>query len=141
MPDEISTVQILQQMPLFHNLSEAQMMSMAESSSRLVLSRGELIYEQGSQADSFYIILSGRVQLTRVTSQGDETLGSLDEGDYFGLETLEEEMLRQSNASALTEVILLVFDSARIKRVCRPISRPAKRFFVDSQKFSATSSI
>jgi hypothetical protein len=135
MPDEISTVQILQQMPLFHNLSEAQMMSMAESSSRLVLSRGELIYEQGSQADSFYIILSGRVQLTRVTSQGDETLGSLDEGDYFGLETLEEEMLRQSNASALTEVILLVFDSARIKEFADRYPVLQKRFLLIRRSF------
>lgn len=135
MPDEISTVQILQQMPLFHNLSEAQMMSMAESSSRLVLSRGELIYEQGSQADSFYIILSGRVQLTRVTSQGDETLGSLDEGDYFGLETLEEEMLRQSNASALTEVILLVFDSARIKELADRYPILQKRFLLIRRSF------
>lgn len=135
MPDEISTVQILQQMPLFHNLSEAQMMSMAESSSRLVLSRGELIYEQGSQADSFYIILSGRVQLTRVTGQGDETLGSLDEGDYFGLETLEEEMLRQSNASALTEVILLVFDSARIKELADRYPILQKRFLLIRRSF------
>ena len=135
MPDEISTVQILQQMPLFHNLSEAQMMSMAESSSRLVLSRGELIYEQGSQADSFYIILSGRVQLIRVTSQGDETLGSLDEGDYFGLETLEEEMLRQSNASALTEVILLVFDSARIKEFADRYPVLQKRFLLIRRSF------
>ena len=135
MPDEISTVQILQQMPLFHNLSEAQMMSMAESSSRLVLSRGELIYEQGSQADSFYIILSGRVQLTRVTGQGDETLGSLDEGDYFGLETLEEEMLRQSNASALTDVILLVFDSARIKEFADRYPVLEKRFLLIRRSF------
>ena len=135
MPDEISTVQILQQMPLFHNLSEAQMMSMAESSSRLVLSRGELIYEQGSQADSFYIILSGRVQLIRVTSQGDETLGSLDEGDYFGLETLEEEMLRQSNASALTDVILLVFDSARIKEFADRYPVLEKRFLLIRRSF------
>ncbi len=135
MTDEISTVQILQQMPLFHDLSEAQMMSMAESSSRLVLSRGELIYEQGSQADSFYIILSGRVQLTRVTSQGDETLGSLDEGDYFGLETLEEEMLRQSNASALTEVILLVFDSARIKEFADRYPVLQKRFLLIRRSF------
>ncbi|NMB68215.1 MAG: cyclic nucleotide-binding domain-containing protein [Chloroflexi bacterium] len=135
MPDEISTVQILQQMPLFHNLSEAQMMSMAESSSRLVLSMGELIYEQGSQADSFYIILSGRVQLTRVTGQGDETLGSLDEGDYFGLETLEEEMLRQSNASALTEVILLVFDSARIKELADRYPILQKRFLLIRRSF------
>ena len=135
MTDEISTVQILQQMPLFHDLSEAQMMSMAESSSRLVLSRGELIYEQGSQADSFYIILSGRVQLIRVTSQGDETLGSLDEGDYFGLETLEEEMLRQSNASALTEVILLVFDSARIKEFADRYPVLEKRFLLIRRSF------
>lgn len=135
MPDEISTIQILQQMPLFHNLSDAQLASLVESTSSMLLSREELVYEQGSQADSFFIILSGRVQLTRISRQGDEALGSLDEGDYFGQETLEAEMLRQTNASALTDVTLLVFDSSLIKELTDRYPVLQKRFLLIRRSF------
>lgn len=135
MPDEISTIQILQQMPLFHNLSDAQLASLVESTSSMSLSREELVYEQGSQADSFFIILSGRVQLTRISRQGDEVLGSLDEGDYFGQETLEAEMLRQTNASALTDVTLLVFDSSLIKELTARHPVLQKRFLLIRRSF------
>lgn len=135
MPDEISTIQILQQMPLFHNLSDAQLASLVESTSSMLLSREELVYEQGSQADSFFIILSGRVQLTRISRQGDEALGSLDEGDYFGQETLETEMLRQTNASALTDVTLLVFDSSLIKELTDRYPVLQKRFLLIRRSF------
>jgi len=122
-------------MPLFHNLSDAQLASLVESTSSMLLSREELVYEQGSQADSFFIILSGRVQLTRISRQGDEALGSLDEGDYFGQETLEAEMLRQTNASALTDVTLLVFDSSLIKELTDRYPVLQKRFLLIRRSF------
>lgn len=135
MRDEISAIDILRQLSLFQGLSEAQLAGIAESVPTLALSKDELIYEQGSQADSFYIILSGRVQLTRISRQGEESLGILDEGDYFGQEALEAELLRQTHATALTDVILLVFDSAFLNEQIDRYPILAKRFLLIRRSF------
>lgn len=135
MGEELTAVELLSQMPLFSGLSEAQLSQIAERAQTVVLSRNETLYEQGSEAESFFIIQSGRVNLRRATRQGEESLGTPDEGDYFGQETLETDMLRQATAQAATDLILLAFESGVINELIEQYPVLRKRFVLLRRSF------
>jgi hypothetical protein len=135
MGEETSAADIFSQMSLFSGLEQEQLAQIAESVPTLVLSRNEVVYEQGSEADTFYIILSGRVQLSRNVHQTEKSLGLLDETDYFGQEALKEVQLRQATATASTDIVLLVLGSDLVDRLIERYPVLNKRFKIISSSF------
>ncbi|HWQ04425.1 MAG TPA: cyclic nucleotide-binding domain-containing protein [Longilinea sp.] len=135
MDDGPSATELLSQMSLFRDLSEEQLAEIAESIPTLVLSRDGVIYEQGSEADSFYIILSGRVKIQILSRQAERTLGMLDEGDYFGQEALEQGQLRKTSASAVTDIVLLVLSADFINGLIGQHPEMKKRFKMIADSF------
>lgn len=137
MGDEPSTANQFGQMSLFQGLSEERLAQIAERVPTLVLSRDELVYEQGSEADTFFVILSGRVQLSRVTRQAELSYGVLEENDYFGQEALSPDQLRQTTAKAVTDVVLAAFDSDHLKELFEeyPILKKRVKIIEDSFAF------
>jgi len=135
MDDGPSAFELLSQMSLFRDLSEEQLAEIAESIPTLVLSRDGVIYEQGSEADSFYIVLSGRVKLHLVARQEQRSLGMLDEGDYFGQEALEQGQLRKVTASAVTDIVLLVLSADFISGLIEQHPEMKKRFKIITDSY------
>jgi CRP/FNR family transcriptional regulator len=49
------------------------------------LSRGERLFNEGDEGDSLYVVLDGKMKLTRAAPDGRENLlGVLGRGDMFG---------------------------------------------------------
>jgi CRP/FNR family transcriptional regulator, cyclic AMP receptor protein len=66
------------------------------------------IFAQGDSTDGLFVIQEGQVQLSVISQGGKEaTLGILSEGDFFGEGGLSGQLLRASNAIAMTECVLL----------------------------------
>jgi CRP/FNR family transcriptional regulator, cyclic AMP receptor protein len=80
--------------------------------------RDEVIFREGEESNSFYIILSGRVSL-EVTALG-RTLRviTLDDGDGFGWSSLLPSQGKQFQARALDPVHALLFDGAALGGMC-----------------------
>jgi hypothetical protein len=135
MDDGPSATELLSQMSLFHDLSAEQLAEIAESIPTLVLSRDGVIYEQGSEADSFYIVLSGRVKLHQFSGHSERPLGMLEEGDYFGQEALEKGLLRKNTASAFSDIVLLVLSADFIDGLIEQYPVMNKRFKLVSASF------
>lgn len=75
---------MLRQHPLFQSLSERDFESVAREVRRRELGRGEVLYEQDSDAHYFYFVVSGRARLYRLDSTGHErTLDSHGAGECF----------------------------------------------------------
>jgi CRP-like cAMP-binding protein len=72
MPINANDLLTLKQSPLFSSLSEAQLERLQPSLSARTLAQGEHLFEEGMAAESFYLLLQGRLKLFRVSAAGNE---------------------------------------------------------------------
>lgn len=71
------------------------------------LRRGEVVFGEGEQGDSLYLILSGKVKIGRTSADGRENLlAVLGPGELFGELSLFDPGPRTATASALTDTEL-----------------------------------
>jgi CRP-like cAMP-binding protein len=75
----------LKEIALFHSVQESDLGELAARATRRRLTAGSLVFKEGAPADSFYVILSGRVKIFTHDSAGEEVvLETKKAGDYFG---------------------------------------------------------
>ena len=102
----------LKKIHLFHDLNDDQLLQIAEKFSEVSFDTGEVILEQGTQADSFYLTYSGKVRVYRRREGHDQELATLVSGDYFGeMEILKPRGERIANISALEPTLVLRISS------------------------------
>ncbi len=102
-------------MPLFKGVDGERLLRAAGCMETLAFRAGEVIYPEGDYGDGMYIILSGRVNLTRYdrASRASFTIGQLEEGDFFGADVFDGDALRTSGASAVGELLVLFLPTGR----------------------------
>jgi CRP-like cAMP-binding protein len=75
----------------------------SENSKALSFLTSQVIFRQGSAADSVFYIQEGRVTLTVISTTGKEAIvAMLGEGDFFGEASLAAQDLRIESATAMT---------------------------------------
>lgn len=76
----------LAEIPLFSTLTPAEQKQIEKRARLVQFKRGDLVYEEGTEPDAFYVVISGRFHLfTRGRGDaGDETLLFFYRGDHFG---------------------------------------------------------
>ncbi len=107
---------ILESVPLFRDLSERDLGTLAASLRTRRHRRGEVIFHQGDPGDSLYIIISGRVKISSPSESGVEAiLTTLRPGEFFGSLALLDGAPRSASATAveLTETLILPRDTFR----------------------------
>lgn len=77
---------------------------------RIKVRRGEEIVRQGEPGDYYYLIESGRCQVTRTVAGSQLVLADLKPGDAFGEEALVTDATRNANVTMITDGILLRLD-------------------------------
>jgi hypothetical protein len=98
----------LKNIHLFHDLNDDQLLQIAERFSEVSFNTGEVILEQGTVGDSFYLIYSGKVRVYRRREGRDHELAILVSGDYFGeMEILGQRGPRFASISALESTLVL----------------------------------
>jgi CRP/FNR family transcriptional regulator, cyclic AMP receptor protein len=94
-------VDALAPVPLFAELSEAELSQVAGLFKRRSFAAGETVAKEGSGGAAFYLIESGTA---KVTIAGRER-GSLGPGDYFGEIALIDEGARSATITAVDELV------------------------------------
>lgn len=74
---------------------------------RIKVRRGERIVRQGDAGDYYYLIESGRCQVTRIVTGTQLTVADLKPGDAFGEEALVTDEVRNADVTMITDGILL----------------------------------
>lgn len=69
---------------LFKGLPEGNLTQLAAAAQIQALERGEKLYEQGTPATEFFLVLVGRLRLVSSNGKTNFSLGSLMMGDFFG---------------------------------------------------------
>jgi CRP/FNR family cyclic AMP-dependent transcriptional regulator len=89
----------------------------------------QIIYEQGSLADSVWYIQTGKAKATVVSELGKEAvIAMLAAGDFFGEGCLAGQKLRMATVVAVTESVIIRMDKANAIRVIHEEPRFAESF-------------
>jgi Cyclic nucleotide-binding domain len=77
---------------------------------RIKFEPGEVIFREGEAADKFFVIAKGEVEVFRDVGGGEDTLGTMGPGEFFGELGLLMEKGRTASVRARDEVELLALD-------------------------------
>jgi cAMP-dependent protein kinase regulator len=75
----------LESVPMLQSLESYELLNLADALERRYYNDGDIIIKQGDQADNFYIVESGNVDIARQDASGASVfLNTLTSGGYFG---------------------------------------------------------
>lgn len=98
---------VLRRAPLFDALDEEDARALRRQMAEVKLTRGERLFMEGENGDALYVVLEGKMKLTRAAADGRENLLSvIGPGEMFGELSLFDPIPRTATASAVTDVLL-----------------------------------
>ncbi|HEX8254944.1 MAG TPA: cyclic nucleotide-binding domain-containing protein [Thermoanaerobaculia bacterium] len=100
-------------------LSAAEMKLLATFSSEERFREGSMMFREGEKGDKLYIVLDGRVRISKfIPGVGEEALTVLDRGDFFGEMALIDEKPRSADAKAHEgDATVLSIDRATLNEI------------------------
>lgn len=115
------TVRSEEKVDLFRErgLSAAEMKLLATFSSEERFRDGSMIFREGEKGDKLYIVLDGRVRISKfIPGVGEEALTVLDRGDFFGEMALIDDKPRSADAKAHEgDATVLSIDRATLNEI------------------------
>ena len=99
--------QRLRDVPILADLPDELLREVANHLTSMTLPTGRAIVQEGDPADLFYILVRGRVSVTRETSGEQHVLGVLEDGDFFGEVALLDGGPRNATVTTLTPSLFL----------------------------------
>lgn len=87
---------------------------------RLSVKTGTIIFREKDPADVMYVIISGRVSISKQVMEGiDKTLSVLEEGEYFGEMSLLLKANRSATVTAMEDTELVKLERDGFKQILR----------------------
>ncbi len=114
---------VLSRAPLFEALYEEETKALRAGVVEVELARGDRLFDEGDDGDRLYVVLDGKIKLTRAAADGRENLTSvLGPGEMFGELSLFDPRPRTMGAVAVTDARLaaLAHDELRSWLADRP---------------------
>lgn len=103
----MNTDDVLSKAPLFAALDREGAAALRTSVSEVRLSKGQTLFSENETGDRLYVVLEGKIKLSRTAPDGRENLLSvLGPGEMFGELSLFDPRPRTASAAALTDVRL-----------------------------------
>jgi len=105
--------ELLRKTDLFKGLTKEELGKITGISAKENFEAGKEIFADGDKGDKFYLILDGKVRISKkIQGVGEEALAILEKGQYFGEMSLIDDAPRSAFAIANTEVDLMVIDKS-----------------------------
>ncbi len=112
------TVELLGRTALFGPLSEAERRAVAEEMREVSFTGGQVIFGRGDAGRDIYLVISGRVRLSILTSEGRElSFAHAEPGTIFGEIAMLDGGPRTADATAVTKVSALTLSKAAFARL------------------------
>jgi CRP/FNR family transcriptional regulator, cyclic AMP receptor protein len=107
----LTEVELLRRIPLFSNIDTSRLKLLAFTSERLTFENGAILFREGDRGDSAYLILTGKVDISVGSPNGDVVVASLGANNIVGEMSLLCEMPRTATVTAAEPL-----DTLRIKK-------------------------
>ena len=110
----------LKNVPLFKGLSAGQLGALERIALRRKVAKGDMLFSQGEEAEGFYVLLSGKVKVLKLSSQGKtQILGILGPGDTVGEVPVFEGVTYPAYAQTMEDSALVFFPRERFIQVIK----------------------
>jgi CRP-like cAMP-binding protein len=109
-PRRIEMNKILKQQVLLEDLNTQELTKMSKVIRKLHMKKGEAIFKEQEETKGLYLIHSGKVEISKVTTDGwKQTLAAFTKGHFFGELSILEKRKHEASAFAVedTEILLL----------------------------------
>lgn len=126
--------EFLRSVPLFEHLLDYERLVVADALQSRVYAPGQIIIEEGSEGDEFFIIEEGEVKCTK-RGIAHEVSPRLQSGAYFGELALMHDTTRAASVTAVTKVQCQVLDRETFSRLLGPLEDIFERKFELYQKY------
>jgi CRP/FNR family transcriptional regulator len=113
------TLAFFRGIPIFHGLHSWQLGRVMTEMQRRHYTTGETLFEEGQPGKAVFIIKSGQVELTRRTTEGPRSLGTLNAGQMFGEMALLEQMNRTATATVVEDGEIYLLYTATLESLIR----------------------
>jgi putative methionine-R-sulfoxide reductase with GAF domain len=101
------TIENLRSSSLFKYISDNDLRMIAKTLKEESFSANTIIFSENTLGERLYLILNGRVRVSKITKHGDETpLAILSKGDFFGEMELIEGLPRSARTTAIENTIV-----------------------------------
>ena len=108
----------LASLPLFAALDEDTAAALGAAMSTRNVSRGHVVFREGDAGDRLFVVLDGKVKISRASSDGRENLlAVLGPGEMFGELSLFDPGARTATASTITDSTLASLDHDDLRPV------------------------
>ena len=110
---------LLQDVPIFQGMSGEALELLSGCAMNTRFADGEVLFREGDDADTFYVVRHGRVALeTFVPARGPVTIETIDPGEVIGWSWLFAPYRWHFDARALGLVRATQFDAACLREKC-----------------------
>ena len=101
-------IEKLKQVSLFADIPEQGLQQIIEIATEKRFLNGDIIVREGTIADTFYLLLEGKVEITKKLEDGEDmVLDVLNEGDFIGEMALLDQGTRSASARVLEQTVAL----------------------------------
>ena len=109
--EPLTIVPLLQQVPLFQELSEEDLIGIAPLFSEKKVKKETILFEEGEVGEELFLIQSGVVKIYRLDEAKEVTLALFRDGDFFGeMSLLSSGMTRSATAESMAASTLHVLN-------------------------------
>lgn len=112
-------VQFLREHPVFRRLSESYLTELARHMEVVNLGQGDVLFNEGDDAESFFIVMEGTVDLyARLEGDEEQWIQLIDVGEVIGWSWLVPPYRWAFGARTRDGAMLMRFDAAAIRDLC-----------------------
>lgn len=98
---------LIDRVRVFHGLKGEELMQLLEDAEKCTFGAGETILQEGSTGAWLYVIIDGKVTVTKSSGTSQTRLASLGPGDSFGEMSLVDQDTRSASVIAESPCLLL----------------------------------
>lgn len=111
-------IHLLREVDIFCDLSPEEMAWLKDVTPMITRGPGCIVYGEGEESETLFILKAGRVQLYRLTPEGKKLeIATIDQGTFFGEMPLLGQRMRGTFAETATECLICVLTRADVERL------------------------
>jgi NTE family protein len=107
MPRPQDKLAMVKRIALFSSCTDEQVHLVAERSRLVEYKKGEVVYREGDRADAFYLVASGRLEVSTILNGQKHVYAVLHNGDIFGEISLLTGETHSATVEALNDTLVL----------------------------------
>lgn len=109
-----NTLSFLQRVSIFSGIGADSLQRIASITGEKSFPKKSIIFHEGDQGDTLYILKSGRVKISKITEDGREkTLTIMQPGDFFGEMAIFDDLPRSATAEVIDDTAMVYTVSKR----------------------------